>query len=201
MTGRDRHDPLAARGVPAPDEPADDLERARARSFAERIDALIDGRSHPREMASDVCDLLSDAAAIRAAAAAEPPARPDRMMRAVDAALAGFGAAARADEAEGDPRVARRLAWRPALPWIAAAVAAAATAMFALGPKTPSSLGDAAHAAESISTSMTSRPADDLIGAIGPDQAADARSRTDTIFADRLRGYRELAWQPPGGAR
>ena len=47
------------------------------------------------------------------------------------------------------------------------------------------------HGRRKIPTSWTSRPADPLIGPIAREHAGDASSRIDTIFADRLDGYRE----------
>ncbi len=42
-----------------------------------------------------------------------------------------------------------------------------------------------------VPATWKSRPADALIGAIARERAGDAATRIDTIFADRLDGYRE----------
>jgi hypothetical protein len=42
-----------------------------------------------------------------------------------------------------------------------------------------------------VAEHLTSRPADPLIGPISREHAGDASTRIDTIYADRLDGYRE----------
>ena len=44
--------------------------------------------------------------------------------------------------------------------------------------------------AQQVPTAWKSRPADPLIGRIPRERAGDAGTRIDTIFADRLEGYR-----------
>ena len=51
-----------------------------------------------------------------------------------------------------------------------------------------------------VPTSWTSRPADPLIGPIAREHAGDASTRIDTIFADRLDGYRERELAAEGEA-
>lgn len=187
MTDR-RCDPPRA-GVPGPEEPADDLERARARSLAKRVDALVEGQSVPPVVTADERALLEAAVAIRAAAG-ELGGDADRTERAIDGAFAQFGGG------EGPVLQApRRRVTGAALPWMVAAAAASLALVFALGRQAPPEIR--AHAPP---VEWTSRPADGLVGAIDRARAADARERADAIFADRLRGYRDLAWPARRGA-
>ena len=181
MTAR-RCDPPGA-GVPGPDEPADDLERARARSLAKRVDAVVEGQGVPPVMTADERALLEAAVAIRAAAS-ELGGDADRTERAIDGAFAEFGAA----EEPASP-APRRRGTGAALPWMVAAAAASLALFLAVSRQAPPEIR--AHAPP---VEWTSRPADNLVGAIDRARAADARERTDAIFADRLRGYRALAW-------
>ena len=73
-------------------------------------------------------------------------------------------------------------------PWAIAAtttlVAAAAVLLLLLRPAPR-------QATASLPTAWTSRPTDSLFGPIERDRAGDASTRIDTIFADRLDGYRD----------
>jgi hypothetical protein len=76
------------------------------------------------------------------------------------------------------------------MPWtisiVSTLVAAAANVMLWLrAPHHPT------VPAAAIRPEWKSRSADPLIGPIGRERAADASARIDTIFADRLDGYRE----------
>jgi hypothetical protein len=85
------------------------------------------------------------------------------------------------------PITAARKRW---VPWAIATgssiVAAAAIAMLWL--RAPQ---QAPMAAAATPATWTSRPADSLIGPIERERAGDASARIDTIFADRMDGYRE----------
>jgi hypothetical protein len=66
--------------------------------------------------------------------------------------------------------------------------AAAVVVLLLFRPTSPST---------SLPLSQRSRPSSALIGKIPPERAADARARLDTIYADRLAGYREIALFSP----
>jgi hypothetical protein len=51
-----------------------------------------------------------------------------------------------------------------------------------------------------VPAEWTSRSADGLVGPIARAHAGDAATRIDTIFADRLDGFRARRWAP-GGTR
>jgi hypothetical protein len=184
---------------PEPDEPTDDLERARARAFAKHLDTLLAGEDLPPALSADQRALVDAASSLRTLA--EGALSPERQARVIEGALAarlGSGADAARPRADRVPTSAARsrrgLRW--ALPYAAAAMAAAMAAFLAsaqlLPPRVEVSVG-------ALRPELTSRPADPLVGIIERDRAADARARADTIFADRLHGYRELAWLERGG--
>ena len=92
--------------------------------------------------------------------------------------------------------LASRRKW---LPWSIAATstAIAAAAIVALWVRAPRPAPTAPTAA-AVPASWTSRPSDGLIGPIAREHAGDASTRIDTIFADRLDGYRERTYAHGG---
>jgi hypothetical protein len=85
---------------------------------------------------------------------------------------------------------ARQRRWVPwAIAGTTSMVAAAAIVMLWMrtSPKQPPPMPYAG----AINESWISRPTDSLIGAIPPERSGDAGPRVDTIFADRLDGYRD----------
>ncbi len=203
-------------GVPDVDAPATPSERVHARTFGELVDrALTD--TLPPAMAADDRELLDVAALIRAGRADVSAGLPAaRISALVDGALLGAvggpSATAADPAAPGAGVVVALAARRPArpaatspqrLPWIVAGVATvvAAAAVLALllrpaprGPG-PASLAETAPVVE-VPEHWRSRPADPLIGAIDPARSGDALARIDTIYADRLGGYRERTLSP-----
>ena len=77
-------------------------------------------------------------------------------------------------------------------PWAIATASTlvAAAAVIALVVRTPA-VTVAPAAAAALPAEWTSRPAGPLFGPISRARAGDASSRIDTIFADRLDGYRD----------
>jgi hypothetical protein len=167
--------------VPAPDAEPTAAERAHARTFAELVDKTLAGRTPPA-MSADDRALLEVATVIRAACGDVELSETRRRAVVEDAlrqAVGGTGASAAAIV----PLAARRS--RRAVPWVvscaSAVVAAAAVVALLLRARVPAQ----------APTAWRSRPSDALIGQIRRDQAAAASTRIDTIFADRLDGYRE----------
>src|SRR5439155_24298338 len=121
--------------------------------------------------------------------------RPAARHRAVveDALRQAIGGAGAAASGSVVPMArARAKRWAP---WtIAATTSLVAAAAIALWLRAPARVVPPAAAAE-VPATWKSRPADPLIGAIARERAADASTRLDTIFADRLDGYRERRLQ------
>jgi len=186
--------------VPAPDAPADATERAAAKAFAELIDKVVAGRP-PAAVPAEQQELLEVATALRASV------RPVELGASRRAAIVESALAAAIDRrAGGHGRVSaslpvvpigRAAGRRSRAPWIVAAttslVAAAALTLWLrdrgaerAAPPAPV----AAAAAAPLPVELRSRPADPLIGAIPAERAGAALDRIDTIYADRLDGFR-----------
>lgn len=182
--------------VPEPDAEASPAERAHAKTFADLVDKTLAGRTPPA-MSADDRALLEVATVIRAASGkVELPASTRRSL-VEDALKQAVGAAAPSTVV---PITRARRRW---VPWtvaaVSSAVAAAAIALLVL--RTPPRAAVPTAAAVELPVDQRSRPADSLFGPIARDRAGDATARIDTIFADRLDGYRdrELAGGGRGG--
>ena len=179
--------------VPDPDLEPTPAELAHARRFAELVDKTLTGRAPPA-MSADDRALLEVATVIRATHGNLELA-PSRQRQVVEDALRR---AIGATPASGSVTPIGRARARRA-PWILAAastaVAAAAIAMLWLRVPKVEVVRQAQVPAE-----WTSRSADALVGPISRDHAGDALSRIDTIFADRLDGFRSRRWTR-GGTR
>ncbi|HEU0031329.1 MAG TPA: hypothetical protein VFQ53_11900 [Kofleriaceae bacterium] len=182
-------DDLLTAPVPEPDAEPTAAERKRAKMFADLIDRTLAGRTPPPAMSADDRALLEVATVIRAASGGlELPAST---LHAVveDSLKQGMGGGAGTSLSSTPITSARQRRW---VPWTIAAVssAIAAAAILLLWLRTPVHQ-PAPQAAAQIPATWKSRPADPLIGPIEPERAGDASARIDTIFADRLEGYRE----------
>jgi hypothetical protein len=202
--------------VPEPDAPAGDAEAARARGFAELVDRMVAGRPLPPAMSSGDRTLLETATVVRAGAGRIELASERRSAIVEEALRRAIGApgsgSARGPRAGSPPLVAvpaprdsgrgevvplaprRRLP--AAIPWAISAVAVAAAILLAVrrpAPPPPATAAAPAVELRDRDPQHRSRPADPLIGAIDRDRAGDASARLDTIYADRLAGYRDLA--------
>jgi hypothetical protein len=175
--------------VPDPDTEPSPAELAHARRFAELVDKTLSGRTPPAMPAGDRA-LLEVATVIRATHG-KVELTASKRHAAVEAALRQSIGASPAGSVQVTP-IARARMWRRA-PWIVAGtatlVAAAAIAMLWLqAPRGTGHGNSLAHRA--VPEAWTSRPADALVGPIARDHAGDAGARIDTIFADRLDGFR-----------
>jgi hypothetical protein len=184
--------------IPEPDAEPTPAEKARARSFAELVDKVVAGRP-PAAMSAEDRDLIEVATVIRAAhdrlelADARRASLVEQALhRAIDrggrTTVPPMKSAAVEPASPAAPipiESARR--WRRRAPWIVSgvsmAVAAAAVLVLLLRPAPR----------PEMPAELRSRPSDPLIGEIPPERAGDAVSRIDTIFADRLDGYRQLS--------
>ena len=179
-----------------PDAEATATERAHAKTFAELVDKTLAGRTPPAMTADDRA-LLEVATVIRAASGNVELAAATRTSIVEAALRRAVGGAAPATDASVVP-LSRRGRVRRFAPWsIAAAsmlVAAAALLLWLRAPRRVNVIErqvrrPTAHAAPET---WRSRSADALIGPIAREHAGDASARIDTIFADRLDGYREI---------
>jgi hypothetical protein len=174
--------------VPDVDAEPTPAERAHARRFADLVDKTLTGRTPPAVSADDRA-LLEVATAIRASHRGVELA-PSRQRALVEAALRqAIGApAATTDSATPIARGQRRQRGRWLIPTATTLVAAAAIAALWLRPPAPPADPGSRRAA--LPKEWTSRPTDPLVGPIARDRAGDASARIDTIFADRLDGFR-----------
>jgi hypothetical protein len=151
----------------------------------------------------------SDMAGTVAPASGETPMGPGRRPPLTAVPGAPVAGRERADVTEEssersttDVRVRRRRRDRAAraLPWAVASLAAAAAVVLFmvrpgdLGPGGQAKLESEPPAIE-LSVFNSSRPADTLIGAIPREASGGARERLDILFADRMAGYRDLAFR------
>lgn len=194
-------DDILSGPIPEPDAEATPSERAHAKTFADIIDKTLTGKT-PAAMSADDRALVEVATVIRAAAGTMELA-PAKQRSLVDDALrqaiGGVGAATSGPVTPiGRARGRRWVPW--AITGMSTAIAAAAVLVLWLRgaphPHVPQPV-----AATEVPASWRSRPADPLIGPIAREQAGDASSRIDYIFADRLDGYRERRLSRPHGGK
>lgn len=191
MANSDDNDILDGR-VPDPGAEATPSERTHAKAFADLIDKALAGRTPPAAMSADDRALLEVATVIRAASGnAELAAakRSSLVESALRQAIGGKAAVAKVTP------ISRARAKRFA-PWIVAgtsmAVAAAAIVLWLGAPRHVNVIERVPTAMHATPENWKSRPTDSLIGPIERVHAGDASARIDTIFADRLDGYREI---------
>lgn len=191
-TKRDDDDDILTGSIPAPEDEATPAERAHAKTFADLVDKTLAGRT-PAAMSADDRALLEVATVIRAASgnAELAAAKRDALVEgALRQAIGGKAVPTGAVTPIAKARAKRT-------PWIVAgasmAVAAAAIVLWLGVPRRIHVIDHVIdHAPAALQDNWKSRPADPLIGPITRDHAGDASARLDTIFADRLDGYREL---------
>jgi hypothetical protein len=192
MTKREDDDLLTG-AVPAPDEPESSTERAHARTFADLVDRSLTGGRPPPAMSADDRALLEVATVIRAAhgnaelgAARRSSIVEDALRQAIGGGPTTQSGASGNVAPIGAARTRRWVPW--AIAGTSTLVAVAALLLFWLRPAShvvpPST-------AQQVPEQWKSRPADALIGPIARERVGDAATRIDTIFADRLDGYRD----------
>lgn len=192
--------------VPDADAPPSPAEKTRAVNFAELIDKAIAGKTPPA-LSADERALLEVTTVIRAAAGhAELAPAPRRAVveQALAAALGPSSAAAMGVrlsagmEAQALPLASRRARWTP---WALAGTTTvlAAAAGLALLLRAPQQVLVSSPAP--VPAHWISRPADPLIGEIRREDAGAAATRLDSIYSDRLDGFREATLFHPRGER
>lgn len=187
------------------DKNASRRERARAEAFSELVAKVVDGAGSPPALGADDRALAETMVAVRAVMG-EPSLSPARTQAIIDDAFAEVrqprqdpngirtrGAENPASDLEAArDRRKRRLVG--AAGFVMATCAAAAIVLVFV------SRADRVEPAPLVERpiAQTSRRADVLFGEIPSDRAGLASQRMDTIYADRLTGYRALAL---GGTR
>lgn len=187
-------DDILTAPVPGPDEEPTAAEKKQAKAFADLVDKAIAGRTPPALSAEDRA-LLEVATVIRAASGGITlPASKQRSV--VEDALRQAVGEGPSTSLQTTPITSGRA--RRWVPWAiaGASTVVAAAAVLVLWLRGPQPVP--AVQAE-IPAAWKSRPADALIGPIPQERAGDAASRIDTIFADRLEGYRARRLAKLGG--
>lgn len=197
-------DDFLTAAVPDPDAEPSSAERVRAKAFAELIDKSLASGRMPPAMSADDRALLEVATVIRATSGGlELPASKQRNLieDALRQAVGGNGAAT---SLSTTPIIPLRRRWVPwAIAGTSSLVAAAAIVMLVIRKPAPPA-PTAPTAAATVPVEWRSRPADSLIGRIthqcntqqaalecARDATVKTSSRIDTIFTDRLNGYRD----------
>ena len=178
--------------VPAPEAEATASERTRAKAFADLVDKSLAGRATPPAMSADERALLEVATVIRAASGNVELTAGKRRSIVEDALRQAVGGAGAATSGSVVPISRARKRWVPwAIAGASTLVAAAAILLLWLRKPTVVEAPQDPVVVNTPPTEWTSRPADPLIGPISRERAGDAVSRIDTIYEDRLYGYRE----------
>ncbi len=191
MANKPSDDDILTGPVPAPDAEPSSTERAHAKTFGELVEKTLSGRTPPA-MSADDRALLEVATVIRATSGNVELSNSKRRSIVEDALRQAVGGTSATTSGSVVPIArARSRRWAPwAIAGASTLVAVAAVLLFWL--RSPSPHGQPiSPATASVPTQWKSRPADPLIGPIARKNAGDAYSRIDTIFADRLDGYRE----------
>ena len=187
MRSNDDDDDLMLGAVPGPDDEPTAAERAHARTFGELVDKTLIGQT-PVAMSADDRALL-DIASVICATAGGLPLAASKQRSIVEDALAraiGGGGPAESPIANVIPLAGRRRF----VPWVIAGASTlvAAAAIVVLVVRGPRVVHDGVAR---VPTEQRSRPTDSLIGPIARAHDGDASVRIDTIFADRLDGFRD----------
>lgn len=192
--------------VPEADAPPSAAELARAAGFAALLEKA-ERQSLPPALDTDERALLETATVLRAAGG--EVGLDERARQALVASvLEATAEARRAAHGAGVRRVSTPMrahpappgkSWRwRAMPWAlaAASMAAAASALWLRVPREV-----VVHRAAPVPATFTSRPADAVVGEISRNASGEAARRIDSIYSDRLDGYRATALFRQGDVR
>jgi len=179
-----KNDDILTGPVPAPDAEATPVERTHAKRFADLIDKSLTGARMPPAMSADDRALLEVATVIRAGHGNAELSAEKRRSIVEDALRQAVGGVS----SQGSDVTPITKARKKRLPWVVAAASTlvAAAAILLIWLRKPDPVPETAQ----VPTQWKSRSADPLIGRIPRARAGDAATRIDTIFADRLEGYR-----------
>lgn len=191
--------PELAEGAGGPDAEPTAAEVAEARAFGDLVEQAIAGTAGTGSaaMSADDRELLEVATLIRATHGRMELAASATRSLVDDVLRSAIGDGARVVSlSERRERRERARAPRRWVPWsitaVSSLVAAAAIAVLAVrGPQRPQGMTVSETAPVRAPIEWTSRPTDALVGAIAQQASAAAGTRIDSIFDDRLEGYRE----------
>lgn len=195
--------------VPDPDAEPSAAERAHAKAFAELVDKTLASGRMPPAMSADDRALLEVATVIRATRGALDIGPSKQRAVVEDALRQAIGGGNAATSLSGAPVIPLKRRWVPWAIASASSVVAAAAIVMLVVRKPQIQVIEKPVAAAQIPLSWKSRPTDALIGKIssecsGPalecarDATVKTSARIDTIFSDRLAGYRDRRF---GGKR
>ena len=194
MAPDNNDDDILTGTVPEPDAEPTAAERAHAKTFADLVDKTLSGRTPPA-MSTDDRALIEVATVIRAAAGNVELGAVKRRSIVEDALRQAVGGRSGSSASVSGSIVpitrGRARRWAP---WAVATTSTlVAAAVLILWIRTPARIVTVPGATPTarLPETWTSRPTDPLIGPIKKN-VGDASARIDTIFADRLDGYREL---------
>lgn len=198
MKADDESDDILLGAIPDPDDEPSAAERAHAKSFGELVDSTLLGRPLPPAMSADERALIEVATVIRAGSGGMHLAPSAQRSIVEDALKKAIGEPTRSAElpAVTPPAIdalAEARAKRRVLPWLVSGVAmvVAAAAVIVMLVRTPTVTSIPTVPVAVTPIEETSRPTDALIGPIDKRDAGAASTRIDTIFADRLSGFRD----------
>ena len=193
--------------VPDPDAEPTAAERAHAKAFGALVDKTLATGRTPPAMSADDRALLEVATVIRATRGSLelPPSKQRSVVE--DALRQAVGGGSGSSLSSGAPVIPIKRGW---VPWAVAAtttlVAAAAIVLLIIRRPQVVTIEQPTAGLQQpvIPEHWKSRPTDDLIGKIAGECPGEARTfecakeatvktsaRIDTIFSDRLSGYRE----------
>lgn len=192
--------------VPDVDDPPSPAELAHAASFAALLDKAERQRLPPA-LDTDERALLETATVLRAAGG-ELHLDERARNELITSVLEATAEARRAAHGAGVRRVSTPMrahppppgkSWRwRAMPWALAAASMAAAAS-ALWLRVPQQV--VVQRAAPVPAAFTSRPADAVVGEISRAASGEAARRIDSIYSDRLDGYRTSALFRQGDVR
>lgn len=192
--------------VPDVDAPPSAAELAHAASFATLLEKAERGRL-PAALDTDERALLETATVLRAAGG-EVSLDEQARHALVTSVLEATAEARRAAHGAGVRRVSAPMrahptppgkSWRwRAMPW-ALAAASMAAAVSALWLRVPQKV--IVQRAAPVAPAFTSRPADLVVGEISRAASGEAARRIDSIYSDRLDGYRAAVLFRQGDVR
>ena len=175
------------------DKPPTKEELAAATALANQVDSLMQGAALPPVLDAEARELAELSGMIHAA---HTPVKLDAKRQAsiIESALARGAGIDYADNDLSRARAKRAVRWPYALGTIIAA-AAIAVLVWRPAPKLAPHTNTPVALVREIPASQQSRPGDALVGEITSEASAQAGTRLDKLYGDRMTGYRALHYR------